>query len=39
MRMLFVFVIVVSVWFGWMLGSAGHSSRDEVDAVQGVTGY
>lgn len=39
MRMLFVFVIVVSVWFGWMLSSAWHSSHDEVDVVQGVMGY
>lgn len=39
MRMLFVFVIVLSLWFGWMLGSAGHSSHYEADGVQGVMGY
>lgn len=39
MRMLFVFAIVASVWFGWMLGSSGRSSGDAIDVVQGVTGY
>ena len=39
MKILFVFAIVVSLWAGWMAGSAAHSSGDAVDMVQGVTGY